>query len=453
MRIDYDDGGIRDILIGKETFVADGVRVVDWRNAPISRVFYQARQGETFDVEIADREISGEILVRRTVSIQERELKRVVAPEGSFLRVEGEWRDLGNHRATLEGGQGAAFRADNIQPQLGAQTALERTIREDKQLNEIAALLDPEQFKLITRSTTGMVAIQGSAGSGKTTVGLHRLAFSHSKIGPAIDRRECWFSFSAKPLHATSPTSCRLLVLRVFRCVPWAAGLRIGEEPVSKTLQKRSEQTPASVVRFKSHSCLIPMLDQSRKRIRAFRNAPEAFDDLFTDIRWIREGIEAHAPGQFSETQVREIHRWCADQFHKREDAKLVLEEKGDGRGAGGEYDPEDDMILLRIQQLRVGKLFHKPGKPLQYDHILVDEAQDFSPLELMVLKGVAKEASMTLAGDTAQIVHAEHSSDWTEVLDAIGESHVSLSPLAISYRSNPANHGSRTPRPWTSGT
>ena len=88
-------------------------------------------------------------------------------------------------------------------------------------------------------------------------------------------------------------------------------------------------------------------------------------------------------------------------------------------------------MILLRIQQLRVGKLFHKPGKPLQYDHILVDEAQDFSPLELMVLKGVAKEASMTLAGDTAQIVHAEHSfSDWTEVLDAIGESHVS--PLTI---------------------
>ena len=89
MRIDYDEGGRRDILIGKETFVSDGIRVVDWRNAPISRVFYQTRQGESFDVDIADREISGEMLARRTVTIRGGELQRISCPEGTFLYSDG----------------------------------------------------------------------------------------------------------------------------------------------------------------------------------------------------------------------------------------------------------------------------------------------------------------------------------------------------------------------------
>lgn len=42
---------------------------------------------------------------------------------------------------------------------------------------EITALIDPHQFDLITRTDSGLVVIQGGAGSGKTTIGLHRLAF------------------------------------------------------------------------------------------------------------------------------------------------------------------------------------------------------------------------------------------------------------------------------------
>ena len=40
-----------------------------------------------------------------------------------------------------------------------------------------AALLDPRQFELISKPDSGIVIIQGGAGSGKTTIGVHRMAF------------------------------------------------------------------------------------------------------------------------------------------------------------------------------------------------------------------------------------------------------------------------------------
>ena len=47
----------------------------------------------------------------------------------------------------------------------------------DTSLGEITALIDPTQFDLISKPTSGLVVIQGGAGSGKTTIGLHRLAY------------------------------------------------------------------------------------------------------------------------------------------------------------------------------------------------------------------------------------------------------------------------------------
>jgi len=51
------------------------------------------------------------------------------------------------------------------------------SLSDDKSLREITALIDPQQFELITRPDSGLVVIQGGAGSGKTTIGLHRLAY------------------------------------------------------------------------------------------------------------------------------------------------------------------------------------------------------------------------------------------------------------------------------------
>ncbi len=73
-------------------------------------------------------------------------------------------------------------------------------------------------------------------------------------------------------------------------------------------------------------------------------------------------------------------------------------------QSADAELDPEDDALLLRAWQLRVGPLPGAEGAPLRYRHVAIDEVQDFSPLEVRVLLGCLDERqSITLAGDTQQ--------------------------------------------------
>jgi len=166
-----DDLGKRAILIGKHTFISDRVRIIDWRNAPISRVFYQYSEGDDYDEEIAGRSVQGEVLLRRTLSIADGRLRRVATDDATWvLTGSNGWRDLHGKSTRLEGGAGTAVRPQN----LGTRAS---SARQDKHLPEIASLLDAEQFKLITQPDTGLVVIQGSAGSGKTTVGLHRIAY------------------------------------------------------------------------------------------------------------------------------------------------------------------------------------------------------------------------------------------------------------------------------------
>src|SRR5262245_35606699 len=107
--------GDQEILIGKTTRLLPDYPIVDWRNAPISRVFYRYRQGEEYEEDIAGRAKEGVVLARRTVSIRDRQLRRIDAPEGIFQAEDGGgWRRLERDAPRLAGGQGAALRAHDV---------------------------------------------------------------------------------------------------------------------------------------------------------------------------------------------------------------------------------------------------------------------------------------------------------------------------------------------------
>ena len=74
----------------------------------------------------------------------------------------------------------------------------------------------------------------------------------------------------------------------------------------------------------------------------------------------------------------------------------------------------------------------------LVYEHVLIDEAQDLSPVELaVVLNTVSKGQSVTLAGDVAQRLQMNNGfTDWNGVLAELGLAHVAVEPLKIAYRS-----------------
>jgi DNA helicase II / ATP-dependent DNA helicase PcrA len=71
IRLREEGRGERDVLIGKTTLVdaGQGIRIVDWRHAPVSQIYYKYEEGAEYEETFGEREVEGEVLVRRTVTI------------------------------------------------------------------------------------------------------------------------------------------------------------------------------------------------------------------------------------------------------------------------------------------------------------------------------------------------------------------------------------------------
>src|SRR5262249_2881045 len=101
----------RDVFIGRATYVdaARGVRIVDWRHAPVSQLYYRYAEGTSYEERFGDRDVEGEVLVRRTVTIERGKLIRISSPQGGFVRNDdGGWTHYEPREIELAGGQGSA---------------------------------------------------------------------------------------------------------------------------------------------------------------------------------------------------------------------------------------------------------------------------------------------------------------------------------------------------------
>jgi DNA helicase-2/ATP-dependent DNA helicase PcrA len=447
LRLREDDRD-RDLCLGRATCIEGGVRIVDWRNAPISKIFYRYQQGEEYEEMLADRVHIGTVLARRTVSIRGGVLERVETPEGTFFAeasAPGGWEHVAGQPPRLAGGEGSSLRihsqsdddladgADNADSvALGVHHSPSRA---DKRLPEITALIDPEQFELITRPSAGFLAIRGTAGSGKTTVALHRIAYL-AFDDPRIDSPQTLFAVFSPALrnyvsHVLPSLGLKKVQISTFH--DWAAEQRRRHFP--RLPNKVREDAPALIQRLKLHPVIEMALAEQVRRQPGGKHGMQALDDwasTLTHEPLLLEFFEEHAPGSFS---PEEIHRFV--DWNRRRNEELFARLEGD-TDSPGELDPEDDALLLRAWQLRVGPLVVKRGRPLRYRHIAIDEVQDFSCLEVQVLlQCLDRNRSITLAGDTQQHV-IEHSgfTSWSNFLVQLGIPGTSVETLRISYRS-----------------
>ena len=511
-----ENGKRRDVLIGPRTFVepGGGVQIVDWRNAPVSRLFYRYEEGDGYEERLGDRLVEGEILARRTVAILEGELRRVAAPQGTFSRNlrTGEWREIAAQQAKLSVARDGtatltpavpAARAPLPMPpatrgKLGIDESGAR--RPDRHLPAIAALIDPRQFELITQPSSGLIAVQGSAGSGKTTIGLHRIAylafaeprrFRGDRMLVVVYQRAL-ASYVSRVLPSLDVDG-----VPVMTFAAWAESIRKQTFPLLQA--PLTDDTPALVMRAKAHGAMLRILADRQAELARYcgeelgrglagkpgaadvlaawtktaenigpvdermtalaqwvrdapldpatRNAVEGtgrglrartrdvvgeWASLLTDRRALGAGFVRHAPGLFTEGQLDDVHRWCVE----RDRLRTARSSEDDEPYA---LDPEDDALLLRIYQLQRGRFpAGKGGATLSYEHLMVDEVQDFSPVELAVLlETTTAQRSVTMAGDTAQAIAPEHGfSNWSALLDDLGIPHERVEPLRVSYRS-----------------
>src|SRR5438105_3445320 len=143
-------GKSRDVLVGKRGFIdrSSNVQIVDWRNAPVSRIYYRYEEGDDYEEEIAGRRVEGVVEARRNVSIARGNLRRIGTPQGTYLKdSRGAWvQAVGQIAPVLHGGMGKAARPNTQQPvPTKGKLGVMQVARAEKSLPEIAALIDKEQ--------------------------------------------------------------------------------------------------------------------------------------------------------------------------------------------------------------------------------------------------------------------------------------------------------------------
>ena len=435
----------RNLFLGKVTRIDHGLRIIDWRNAPIAQIFYRYKEGEEYAEEVGERILEGELVARRTVSIARGRLGRIDSPQGSFVKQGDDngkdaWTQLSKSAPQLAGGAGTSLlkhaRASSSTRRLGiGKKAGPR--RESKHLPDIAALIDREQWELITKPDSGLVVVRGIAGSGKTTVALHRVAYLAYQEPQRFRGDRMIVIVWGKALRDYISKVLPSLGVGDVPVVTWTKWARDRVRRHLPMLPRRiAEDTPEVVSRLKLHPAFLEVIDHQVDTVPNPPNADGVIEDflgMFMDLDRMSRTVHAAAPGAFTDSELERVWDWA-----RRQRARLTDWLEGD-REEVAELDAEDDALLLRVWQKRVGHLRGKSKKhPLQYTHMVVDEVQDLSPLEVSILLDTLdSRGSATLSGDTQQhIIEEAGFTDWADFFDHAGVSGTAVSTLKVSYRS-----------------
>lgn len=337
-------------------------RIIDWRKAPISKLYYEYREGEEYCEEIQGRERHGIVKLRHTVDISNSKLKKISCRLGNFSLQNGEWIALG---------------AGGLSPQAIAQG----------HLPNILALITREQFQTITEDADTAILIQGIAGSGKTTVALHRLAWLLHQDNSEIQAERCLIlvlhnalkAYISGTLPAIGVEGVRVLTLKewynenIVRILPDLADTQ-GQ------IRRPSTPCPTSIARVMRSLGLLLTLEQLSDQLSC---RPDALLPVLENQRLILENDDSRLLSGDLIKQARE--RFTTN-----------LSE--------GVIDYCVDGLFLRLFQIKHHSTYLQNGSDGHYQHIVADEVQDLSPVELASIIGAVKETrNLTLVGDSAQ--------------------------------------------------
>ncbi|MFD0697041.1 HelD family protein [Paenibacillus sp. GCM10027628] len=481
-RLDFQETGTANatpLYIGKagvEDERTGRLLVIDWR-APVASLFYSFTGGlDVASYDSPDGLIDGLVYLKRNLVVRKQILQRVVD----------------------------TYNRDEDSLAVGDEFLLYRLgENKDNKLRDIVSTIQAEQDRIIRAAKNTALIIQGVAGSGKTTVALHRLAFLLYQYREQIRaERMIIFAPNSMFLDYISGVLPELGVGNIQQSTftDWVLDMLDQEVKLADpalTLQtwfavgsKRPSVDDNAPGRFKGSIAFQQYLEDCLRRFE------ESYVPVTDFLPWegaklpiatIREWFfveNKHYPlAKRRERVIARIKRWMEMQLDKiwEQSRKKELKKKSSQRlrtyltgwpehtaftfykmlftdtGRPASLPSE---LLAQIPESIVTasvKLFKKKEVQLEdlapllyihtqlngissdrmFDHVVIDEAQDFSPFQVAVLDTYTRNRSFTILGDLSQGIHAYQGIvDWKEFSGLFQEDETGYFELERSYRS-----------------
>ncbi len=453
--------------VGLQKADTGDVLVADWR-APVSSLFYSFT-GATDTAQYVSPEgiVTGTVALKRNIVVRDRSLVRVV---DSYVK----------------GGDNLNVTDEYLLYRLGEN--------KDHRLRDIVSTIQAEQDNIIRAPRTLSVVIQGVAGSGKTTVALHRLAYLLYQYPEKIRAEKLIiFAPNALFLDYISDVLPELGVGGIQQTTFEQWALSILEEPVkvadhSEILEQwfhpngMTDKALVEQIRYRGSVQFARDLDAYLSGFEANMVPAADFDagsHLSVDSATIREWFSheyAHYPlAQRRERILSRLKRVIETEAKVRKSKGISFDRKKamqrlkayerlwpdcrplevyrEAVVALGIAGPSEEntrskrtrkvhtgYTTVRREELPALVYLHTRLRGIDsshmFDHVVIDEAQDFSPFQVWVLKAFCPSKSFTILGDTAQNIYSLYGiSDWQAFLDLF-EGKSQKFTLDRSYRS-----------------
>jgi DNA helicase IV len=425
--------------------------VVDWR-APVSRPFYRASQTEPMGLR----------------------LRRRFGFSGADLTAYEDERFGGARLAAGAVPAGAApasrILIDEIErPRSGP-------------MRDIVATIQPEQDDIVRAVVEQTVCVQGAPGTGKTAVGLHRVAYLLYAYAERLSRGG---------VLVIGPNRAFLAYIR--HVLPALGELNVAQQSVTDLLAsvpvRGTDPEPAALVKGDARMAQVlrralwAQVTEPEEAIllprgsRRWRVSAAEIADLIAELhqRGVRYGtgrdMLAHRIAHVILTKIEAAGESCDDRTHdavrrtrqvraavdavwpKPDPVRLVFGLLSDpellSRAADGVLEPAEQAAISWAAPPRgPGSARWSAADAVLIDeardliertpslaHVVVDEAQDLSPMECRAIGRRCATGSATVLGDLAQGTTAWAAASWPELLGHLGKDEAELRVLETGYR------------------
>jgi DNA helicase IV len=416
--------------------------VVDWR-AGISRPFYRASRTEPFGVELR---------------------RRFGYAHGEMTALEDEHLLAGEQQRTSE-----ILEAEIERPRVGP-------------MRDIVATIQPEQDEIVRSTIADTVCVQGAPGTGKTAVGLHRAAYllyAHRDqlsrqgvlvVGPnasflryiadvlpalgEIDARQTTIEdlVSRTSIRGTDPAPVATLkgdgrMADVVRRAVWATlaepteglvvprGARRWRVPAYEAEEIVAELRRRGV----RHGAGRAMLPQrlAHAILLKMELAGESPDDRVQDAiarsRPVKQYVDRLWPAaEPARVVVRLLSNAavladCAAGLLDAEEQAALLWPRPPKAAGSARWSLADAVLVDEARDL----IERTPS----LGHVVIDEAQDLSPMMLRAVGRRCSTGSATVLGDLAQATTPWATRSWVEALAYLGKPQAHIEELTLGFR------------------